>query len=195
MEVHPDPIHQFDVWFRSAVEAGARQPDAVALSTVSAGGRPDVRYVLVKGWGPRGFEFFTNYDSAKARQLASNRRAALAIFWYETHRQVRAGGVVSRLSRRDSLAYWMTRPRESQAAATVSPQSRLIASRDELDALYEELLERFEDLPIPLPPFWGGYRLRPEWIEFWQGQPNRLHDRVRYMRTRGRTWRTERLAP
>jgi pyridoxamine 5'-phosphate oxidase len=89
----------------------------------------------------------------------------------------------------------MTRPRESQAAATVSPQSRLIASRDELDALYEELLERFEDLPIPLPPFWGGYRLRPEWIEFWQGQPNRLHDRVRYMRTRGRTWRTERLAP
>jgi pyridoxamine 5'-phosphate oxidase len=195
VEVPPDPIQQFDVWFRAAVDAGARQPDAVALSTVSASGRPDVRFVLLKGWGPRGFEFFTNYESAKARQLAGNRRAALALFWYETHRQVRAAGVVSRLSRRDSLAYWMTRPQESQAAATVSPQSRVIGSRDELEAAYKQLMDRFQGVPIPLPPFWGGYRLRPEWIEFWQGRPNRLHDRIRYSRTRGRAWRAERLAP
>jgi pyridoxamine 5'-phosphate oxidase len=189
-----DPILEFDRWFREAAAAGARQPDAMALATATPEAMPDVRYVLLKGWGPKGFEFYTNYESAKGTELGANPRAALAIFWYETHRQVRAGGVVTRLSRRESERYWRTRPHESQAAAYVSEQSRPIASREDLEARFAAVL-RDHPREVPLPDSWGGYRLRPEWIEFWQGRPNRLHDRLRYVRMRSGAWRSEPLAP
>lgn len=189
-----DPFALFDQWFRAAQAAGARQPEAMALATADARGRPSVRYVLLKGWGPRGFEFYTNFDSQKGRQLAANPRAAMTVYWRELGRQVRAEGRVSKLSRAAALRYWASRPRESQAAALSSAQSRPVASREELEAAYRAVLDGFDGVPIPLPDFWGGYRLRPEAIEFWQHRDNRLHDRLRYARRRG-GWRTAILQP
>lgn len=189
-----DPFELFAEWFAAAQSAGARQPEAMALATADARGRPSVRYVLLKGWGPRGFEFYTNFRSQKGAQLEANPRAALSVYWRELGRQVRAEGRVARLPRAASLRYWVNRPRESQAAAIASAQSRPIGSREELEAAYEAVLERFEGVPIPLSSFWGGYRLRPDWIEFWQHRDNRLHDRVRFSRARG-GWRTALLQP
>ncbi len=194
MNADPDPLKQFASWYREAEAAGAPQPEAMALATATRAGRPSVRMVLLKGWGERGFAFYTNLGSRKGDELAANARAALAIYWREVGRQVRAAGRVSRLSRRDALAYWETRPLESQVAAWVSPQSRVIESREWLETMYSETRERLAGAPIPLPPFWGGFRVRPDWIEFWEHKPNRLHDRLRYTRRRG-GWTTEVLGP
>jgi pyridoxamine 5'-phosphate oxidase len=189
-----DPFQTVTDWYRAAEAAGQPQPEAMSLATATPDGRPSVRMVLLKSWDARGFVFFTNRESRKGSELAANPRAALTVYWGVLGRSVRAAGRVSRASRRESLAYWVTRPRESQAAAWASAQSRPIASRAELEARQRAILQRFGGRPIPLPPFWGGYRLRPDWVEFWEHRPDRLHDRLLLTRRRG-GWREEILQP
>ncbi len=192
-DLSADPFEQFDSWFSEATEE-TPLPDAMTLATVDSGGLPDARMVLLKGAGPKGFRFFTNYESAKAEQLESAGVAAIVVYWRELDRQVRARGAVERLAAAESGAYFATRPRESQLGAWASPQSRSLASRAELDARLADSKERFGEGPIERPPHWGGYLLVPREIEFWQGQVGRLHDRFRYTRD-GEEWRLERLGP
>jgi pyridoxamine 5'-phosphate oxidase len=190
-----DPMEQFAAWFADARE-DVPLDEAMALATVDEQGRPDARMVLLKGFGPEGFRFFTNYESAKGSELAANPRAALVIYWRELDRQVRVRGVVERLSARDSDEYFASRPRESRVAAAVSPQSRPI-EREELDSSFEKMLRGLGDDDPARPEHWGGYVVRPESIEFWQGRENRMHDRFLYTRKPGNEdgWRIERLAP
>ena len=189
-----DPIEQFAAWYREA-EREVPLPDAMTLATADRDGSPDARMVLLKGFGPEGFRFFTNYESNKAAQLADRPRAALVVYWRELDRQVRARGEVERLSEADSDEYFATRPPDSRLGAWASPQSRVIGAREELDAALAEARARFGDgAGAPRPPHWGGYLLRPETVEFWQGQTARLHDRFRYRREDG-GWLLERLAP
>ena len=169
-------------------------PEAIALATVDEDGAPDARMVLLKGVDESGFRFFTNYESTKAAQLESAGSAAIIAYWRELDRQVRARGPVERMSASDSDAYFARRPRESQLGAWASPQSRAIESREELDRRLAEVAERFDGADVERPPHWGGYLLRPQAVEFWQGQVARLHDRFRYTRDGG-GWRVERLAP
>jgi pyridoxamine 5'-phosphate oxidase len=187
-----DPIEQFAAWFSEAQEA-APLPEAMTLATVDADGSPDARMVLLKGFGPDGFRFFTNYESAKGEQLAANGRAALVIYWRELDRQVRIRGEVEPLAPEDSDAYFASRPRDSQIAAAISPQSRPV-EREELDRRYVELAVELGESNPERPGHWGGYLLRPEVIEFWQGRESRMHDRFRYSRNED-GWRIERLAP
>ena len=188
-----DPFEQFATWFETA-EAEAPLPDAMALATVDADGLPDTRMVLLKGAGPEGFRFFTNYESAKGGQLDASAGAAIVVYWRELDRQVRARGQVDRLTAAESDAYFATRPRESQLGAWASPQSAVLDSREALDRRLAEAEARFGDGPVERPPHWGGYRLVPITIEFWQGQVGRLHDRFRYSRS-GEDWLIERLGP
>jgi pyridoxamine 5'-phosphate oxidase len=188
-----DPLAQFEAWLCEAREA-APQAEAMTLATAGVDGRPSARQVLLRGLDGRGFVFFTNRTSRKAQELARNPRAALAFHWYELGRQVRVEGAVEEVDEADSVSYWETRPRASQLAAWASPQSAPIAERAELDSLYAEAEARFAGGDVPLPPFWGGYRVVPETIEFWQHRENRLHDRVSFVRD-GAVWRRERLAP
>jgi pyridoxamine 5'-phosphate oxidase len=192
-ELHSDPMEQFAIWFERAL-AEAPLAEAMTLATVDMSGRPDARMVLLKGFGPAGFRFFTSYESAKGAQLGATPQAALVVYWRELDRQVRARGTVERVSNEDSDAYFASRLRDSQLGAWASPQSQPIHSRGELDALVDEVEERFGESEIPRPPHWGGYVLRPDSIEFWQGQVARLHDRFRYTR-RDDSWQIERLAP
>jgi pyridoxamine 5'-phosphate oxidase len=192
-ELADDPITQFSRWFERAKEE-VPLPEAMALATVDADGNPDARMVLLKGFGAEGFRFFTNYDSAKARQLARVPQAALVIYWRELDRQVRVRGAVGRLPEADSDVYFASRPRDAQLGAWASLQSEPLASREELDRRLEEVLERFAGGEVPRPSFWGGYLLRHDAIELWQGQAHRLHDRFCYTRE-GEGWRIERLAP
>jgi pyridoxamine 5'-phosphate oxidase len=187
-----DPIEQFAAWFEDAQEA-APLPEAMTLATVDADGVPDARMVLLKGFGPDGFRFFTNYESAKGGQLAGSSWAALILYWRELDRQVRIRGEVERLPKEDSDAYFASRPRDSQIAAVVSPQSRPI-EREELDRRFVELGVELGDSNPERPEHWGGYLLRPEAIEFWQGRESRMHDRLVYRR-RPDGWEIERLAP
>jgi pyridoxamine 5'-phosphate oxidase len=189
-----DPFRRMTEWYEAAEAAGQPLPDAMALATATRDARPSVRMVLLKSWDARGFVFFTNRESRKGSELAANPVAALTVYWSVLGRSVRAAGRVSRASRRETLAYWVTRPRESQAAAWASAQSRPVASRAELEARKSAILARFGERPIPLPPFWGGYRLRPDWVEFWEHRPDRLHDRLLLTRRRG-SWREEILQP
>lgn len=189
-----DPYERMSEWYADAERGGQVQPEAIALATATPDSRPSVRMVLLKSWDERGFVFFTNRQSRKGAELASNPWAALTIYWNVLGRQVRAAGRVWRTSRAESIAYWVTRPRESQAAAWASAQSRPIGSRAELEAGYRGVLERYGERPLPLPPFWGGYRLRPDWVEFWEHRPNRLHERLLMTRRRG-AWREEILQP
>ena len=188
----PDPLVQFAGWFEHAASE-APLAEAMTLATVDGDGMPDARMVLLKGFGPDGFRFFTNYGSAKADQLAGG-AGALVLYWRELDRQVRARGQVERLSAAESDAYFATRPRESQVGAWASPQSRPLASRAELDERVREVEARFEAEEITRPEHWGGFLLRPRTIEFWQGQVGRLHDRFRYVRNGGE-WTIERLGP
>jgi pyridoxamine 5'-phosphate oxidase len=188
-----DPIDQFADWFATA-QAEAPLPDAMCLATVDPDGAPDARMVLLKGFDAEGFRFHTNYASPKAEQLEAAGRAAIVFYWSELDRQVRVRGTIERLAPDESDRYFETRPRERQLAAWASPQSRPMRDRDELDALVGEVDERFRDTDVPRPEAWGGYLVRPEVIEFWQGQVGRLHDRFRYARQDG-GWRIERLAP
>jgi pyridoxamine 5'-phosphate oxidase len=188
-------LAQLRLWFdAAAADPTIVEANAIQLATVGAGGRPAVRTVLAKGIDERGIVFFTNYESAKASDLAVNPRAAAVFAWLAHQRQVRLAGTVERTSRAETEAYFATRPRESQIGAWASPQSRPVASRAELDRLAEQVAERFADGAIPAPPFWGGYRLTPDEVEFWQGREGRLHDRIRF-RLDGDAWVRERLAP
>ena len=191
-DLDPDPLRQFTAWFEEAGAAGVRAPEAMALATAGADGRPSVRMVLLKGFDERGFVFFTGYESRKGAELTANPRAALLFHWDPLGRQVRIEGPVERVSEAESDAYFATRPRGAQISASVSPQSRVVESRAALEAAATELEARGGELPRP--PAWGGFRLSPETYEFWQHRANRLHDRLRYSRD-GAAWKVERLAP
>jgi pyridoxamine 5'-phosphate oxidase len=193
-DLDADPFRQFDAWFEDATRSGVRSPEAAALATASAGGAPSVRMVLVKRTGELGFVFFTNYGSRKGSELAANPRAALLFFWDPIGRQVRIEGPVERLAAEDSAAYVRTRPRASQLSASASPQSRAVADRDELERRVAELAASYEGEELPVPDFWGGFRLLPERLEFWQHREDRLHDRLVYTHEDG-GWVIERLAP
>ncbi|MEA2316916.1 MAG: pyridoxamine 5-phosphate oxidase [Solirubrobacteraceae bacterium] len=193
-DLAPDPLAQFARWYEEAAAEGIYEPHAMTLSTAGADGRPSSRYVLLRGVDERGFQFFTSYRSAKARDLDATGAAALTWGWLELHRQVRARGTVTRLPADESDAYFRTRPRGSQIAAWASPQSEVIADREELERRVADVEARFEGAPVPRPEHWGGYVLEPREVEFWQGRKSRLHDRLRYRRS-GDAWIVERLAP
>ena len=193
-DLDPDPLRQFQAWFTEARDAGVEVPEAMALATATPEGRPSARMVLLKGADERGFAFHTNDESRKGDELAANPQAALLFHWRPLGRQVRVEGRVERMSAEESEAYFRTRPHASRIAAWASPQSRPLADRAELERLYEEASTRFPGEEVPLPPYWGGFRLTPDAYEFWEHAENRLHDRVRYERE-GSGWATERLAP
>lgn len=193
-ELDPDPVRQFAEWLHEAVEAGITEPNAMTLATADAGGRPSARTVLLKGYDARGFVFFTNYGSRKAREIAVNPQAALTFAWVQIHRQVVVTGAVRRVARKESAAYFATRPRGAQLSAWASPQSEVVPGRATLDQALAELEQRYDGRDVPCPPHWGGLRVVPDSVEFWQGRPDRLHDRLRYRRA-SRGWVVERLAP
>jgi pyridoxamine 5'-phosphate oxidase len=194
-ELDPDPIRQFNAWLEEAVGHGLIEPNAMTLATVNPDGQPWSRTVLLKICDHRGFAFFTNYDGAKARQLAGNPRAALTFWWSALERQVNVTGSVEKTSREESEAYFRSRPAGSQLGAWASPQSAIVADRAELEQRFSAALAKFGETDIPLPPNWGGYWLHPQTIEFWQGRRSRLHDRLRYTRQADGAWIIERLSP
>ncbi len=189
-----EPVAQFGRWLTQAQTAGVHEPNAMVLTTVGPQGRPSARSVLLKAFDNRGFVFYTNYGSRKAAELAANPRVALLFPWYALHRQVIVEGAAERTSEAESDRYFATRPRGSQLGAWASPQSRTVVSREPLEQAYAEQVQRYEGRDVPRPPHWGGFRVVPDVVEFWQGRPDRLHDRLRYVRD-GEGWRVERLAP
>lgn len=194
-DLDPDPIKQFGNWFTAAIEARIRDVNAMSLATASADGRPSVRIVLLKTFDHDGFVFFTNYESEKGRQLTENPYAALCFYWVEQDRQIRISGKTFQTSREESERYFHSRPLGSQLGAWASRQSEVIDARRVLDARLAQMTERFSDKPVLLPPHWGGYRLKPDRIEFWQGRLNRMHDRFRYDLQPDGAWLLERLSP
>jgi pyridoxamine 5'-phosphate oxidase len=194
-DLHSDPIEQFRAWFAAALAGEKRDVNAMTLATATPEGRPSARIVLLKAIDQHGFCFFTNYDSEKGRDLDANPFAALCFYWPNLERQVRVTGSTERTSREDSAAYFHSRPVGSRLGAWVSKQSEVIDARQILDARMEAMRERFHNTEITLPPHWGGYRLKPDTVEFWQGRPNRLHDRFRYARGATGSWQIDRLAP
>jgi len=194
-DLAPDPIEQFARWFAAAVEAGLNEPNAMTLATAAPDGTPSARMVLLKSFDAQGFVFYTNYDSQKGRELTANPRAALVFYWPALHRQVRVAGEVSPVSRGESENYFRSRPVGARLSALASRQSRVIPSRESLEQHVTELAAQYPDENIPLPDDWGGYRLAPHTLEFWQGRPNRLHDRLRYTRQPLGAWVVERLSP
>ena len=195
-DVDQDPFVQFQRWYDDAVARHVVDPDAMIVATATTGGLPSARAVLLRGFDARGFAFFTSVESRKGREIDANPRAAVLFHWREVQRQVRATGAVERVARGESERYWFNRPRASRISAWASAQSEPIGSRAELDARAREAEERFADGDVPLPPFWGGFRVVPDEFEFWQHRDDRLHDRLRYSRTReGSAWAIERLQP
>ena len=193
-EAHPDPVRQFDRWFEEAVDASVPQANAMTVATVDGRGRPSARVVLLKGYDRSGFVFYTNLGSRKSEELTANPRAALCFLWLELHRQVRIEGPVQPVADAESDEYFASRPRGARIAAAASPQSREIADRTALERLVADMEAEFEDGEVPRPAHWGGWRVRPERFEFWQGRRHRLHDRIVYLPDRG-GWRRVRLAP
>lgn len=193
-DLEPDPVGQFRRWFGEAVAAGLLEPNAMVLSTTD-GVRPSSRTVLLKAYDERGFVFFTNYESRKAREMAAHDRVSLLFPWYALERQVGILGRAERISAAESLAYFASRPRGSRLGAWVSRQSSVIGSRQLLEMKWDEIKRKFAQGEVPLPSFWGGFRVVPAEVEFWQGRENRLHDRFRYMAEAGGRWTIERLAP
>lgn len=196
-ELEANPVQQFQKWFHEAASCGILEPNAMVLATVDAGGQPSTRLVLLKAVDERGFSFFTNYESRKGRELAANPKASATFPWLELERQVCLTGTVTRLPEADAQAYWRVRPRGSRLGAWASHQSEVIPSREELEQRLQELERRYPGDEIPLPPYWGGYLLAPQVVEFWQGRLNRLHDRLRYVRIKDAAdgWKIERLSP
>lgn len=193
-DVSKNPFVQFNAWFNDAINAEVTEPNAMVLATATAFGRPSARMVLLKGFDENGFTFFTNYQSKKATQLEQNPFAALVLFWPELERQIRIEGKVAKVSEQESDDYFNSRPEGSKISAWVSPQSRAVHGRNFLESIKVIIESQFTDKTISRPPNWGGYRLTPDIIEFWQGRPNRLHDRIQYTLTKER-WVIERLAP
>lgn len=194
-DLDPDPIKQFDTWFAAAVKAEILDANAMALATATPDGKPSVRIVLLKTFDETGLVFFTNYASQKGRELEANPQAAIVLYWMEVERQIRMEGRIEKVSRKESEEYFHTRPEGAQIGAWASHQSEVIDGRRVLDARLAEMSQRFAGGDIPLPPHWGGYRLKPETIEFWQGRANRLHDRFRYKRGADGSWSIDRLSP
>ena len=193
--IDPDPIKQFQLWFSEARDARLALPEAMSLATVNPEGKPASRMVLLKNVDPDGFVFFTNYRSAKAKELAANPNVALTFFWSQFERQVRVEGTVTKTSAVESQEYFATRPRESQIGAWASPQSEVISGREELEKRQAELDETYRDGLVPWPEHWGGFRVKPVRIEFWKGRTGRLHDRIVYERQPDDSWAIKRLAP
>ena len=194
-ELNPDPIAQFEGWLKQAVDAGLSDPTAMALSTIDEEGRPWQRIVLLKGLSDQGFVFYTNFSSNKAAAIAAEPRVSLLFPWNELDRQVIVGGTAQRMSLAESAKYFLSRPRESQIAAWASRQSRPVAGRSMLEAEVKKIRDRFADGEIPMPDFWGGFRIKPERIEFWQGGEHRLHDRFRYEVDTDGKWSISQLQP
>jgi pyridoxamine 5'-phosphate oxidase len=194
-DVASDPIAQFRVWLAEAIAADPLDPTTMTLATVDAAGQPSARIVLLKGCDERGFVFFTNYDSRKARELAANPRAALVFYWPALDRQVRVEGTVGKTSRDETAAYFATRPLAARLSAWASRQSAPIAGREPLERAAAAQAAHFAGGDVPAPDFWGGYRLQPDAVELWQGRANRLHDRLLYRRAEGGSWTVERLQP
>jgi pyridoxamine 5'-phosphate oxidase len=190
-----DPFEQFRNWFQTALEAQLLEPNAMTLATTTADGKPSARIVLLKDFDRRGFVFYTNYESLKAQQLTKNPYAALVFWWGELERQVRVEGRVEKVSATESDEYFQSRPIASQLGAWVSEQSQVVASREVFERRLAELEQKYQARPIPRPPHWGGFRIVPSLIEFWQGRPSRLHDRLRYSLKKDGDWLRERLAP
>ena len=193
-DVDRNPIKQFAKWYQEATAFGIAETDAMTLATATKDGRPSARIVLLKDFDDRGFVFFTNYESRKAKDLAENPRACLVAYWLPVKRQVRIEGFVEQVSEKESEAYFQTRPLGSRIGAWASNQSEVVENRDALEQRYADLSERYGE-DVPRPPHWGGYRIDPEVIEFWQGRDNRLHDRLRYRLQADGTWVIERLGP
>ena len=191
----PDAVAQFQLWQQQAIEAALPEPNAMTLATVDSDGSPAARIVLLKGLDVRGFHFYTNYESDKARQLEGHPVAALVFHWVELERQVRVRGRVNPLTRADTEAYFKGRPRGSQLGAWVSRQSQVLPNREALEARLVEVEQQFPGLEVPPPPHWGGFTVAPQTIEFWQGRPSRLHDRFLYTLRSDSTWKLDRLAP
>ena len=194
-DADPNPIRQFQQWWGEATHAGLEEVNAMTLATASADGLPAARIVLLKGFDEQGFVFFSNYESFKGMQLAENPRACLVFFWTGLERQVRITGLVEKTTAEESDAYYNSRPEGSRIGAWVSPQSRTIENREWLENKESQLLDQFAGKPVPRPSWWGGYRVQPITIEFWQGRPSRLHDRIQYSRSGDNNWTMERLAP
>ena len=192
---HADPLQQFDQWLTEAIAAEVPEPNAMTVATVGPDLRPSTRVVLIKGYDARGIVWYTNYESRKGQELAGNPFAALQFHWVELERVVRIEGTVAKVSAEESDAYFARRPLAHRIGAWASPQSEVVADREVLEAREREVSERFGDGAIPRPEFWGGYRVVPSSVEFWQGRTSRMHDRVRYRREGGTGWRIERLAP
>lgn len=193
--IDTDPFRQFEHWFQEALKAEVLEPNAMTLATVDAQGHPSARIVLLKSVDSNGFVFFTNYQSSKGQQLAANPQAALVFFWKELERQVRIEGRVEKISRAESERYFQSRPRGSQIGAAASNQSQVVANRTVLETRFQDLEARYAEQDIPTPAHWGGYRLTPDLLEFWQGRRNRLHDRLRYRLLDSGDWSIERLEP
>lgn len=190
-----DPVDQFRIWMDQAIRMELVDPTAMVLATAGADAQPSQRVVLLKSFDERGFVFFTNYDSRKSREIASNTKVSLHFPWFPIERQVLVCGVAEKISRDDSRAYFQSRPRESQLGAWASPQSRVLESREAMMQTFESVSKKFAGQDIPLPEFWGGFCVRPSLVEFWQGGANRLHDRFQYSLQAAGQWQIERLAP
>ena len=194
-QVAPDPIEQFKAWFQDAMNEEIQEPNIMTLATASPDGKPSARIVLLKGVSDKGFTFFTNYNGRKGKELTANPHCALVFFWQALQRQVRVEGRAHKITGPESDGYFQSRPRGSQLGAWASPQSERIPDRDSLERMLESIEAKWESGPIPRPEFWGGFRLVPTLLEFWQGRPSRLHDRIQYVRDEQGEWQMDRLAP
>ncbi len=190
-----NPILQFEKWFDEALAANVPERNAMTLATATHDGRPSARIVLLKGFSEAGFSFYTNYLSRKGKEITKNPLGALTFFWPGMERQIRIEGTIEKLSKEQSEKYFHSRPKNSQIGAVVSPQSQEIGSREEIEKKWNELAAEYEDGEVPKPSFWGGYILKPRLIEFWQGRPSRLHDRILYKKIDNKNWKKVRLAP